>query len=373
MLRGVIVDDEKSAIDVLKNLLENSQKIHIIKTFNKSSDAIKEIPKLKFDVAFLDIDMPGINGIELARNINELNNNIEIVFVTEYDEYAIDAFRVNAIDYLLKPMLSNHINETIDRLLKRHNVTVANKNELIDYIPKICCFGAFEVYGDSSEDPIRWRTSKSKEIFAYLFQNKGIHVPKWKICEVIWPELPRNKVDVQLHTAIYKIKKTLISANIEVQINFINGNYIMKLPQIYSDIDEFDEIINSKIKITEENINRYEEALAIYRNNYLEENEYMWAIFVKDDYIQKFTKVAKNIIDFYIIKGDYNKAIAISRRVLNILPLDEKFHEILLELYIKKRDRVYFFKHYNLLLKIFKVELGIEPNKTIKRLYKEMI
>ena len=102
-MKAIIIDDEKNGIEMLEYLLEkNCNDVEIVATFLNPKQAVKEIPILKPDVIFLDIDMPGMNGFELLQNLTPFN--FQVVFTTAYNEYAIDAFKVNAVDYLLKPI-----------------------------------------------------------------------------------------------------------------------------------------------------------------------------------------------------------------------------------------------------------------------------
>lgn len=371
MLKAVIVDNEKPSINILKMFLEKTGQIMVVDTFQNPIKALNEIEKLKPDVIFLDVEMPEMSGIELASNIALMDYDIEIVFVTAYDQYALQAFNVNAVAYLLKPILPKDVNKTVKRLMKVcRDLPMEQK---IKSQAKIQCFGCFEVYSSSSGQPIKWRTSKSKELMAYFFQNRGMPISKWKLCEVLWPEGNQDKIDINLHTTIYKMKKTLRNSNIDVDIKFINKTYIMNIKDIYSDVGEFESLTNDKIDIKDDNVEQYERAFSIYTNNYLEENDYLWAIELQETYLQKFIKISKNLSDFYIKKSNYDDAIRVIKRGLEISPLEEDLHENLLYVYVLTEDRISFIQHYNLLWELFNEELGIEPRNTLKGMYKKMI
>ena len=118
MLNTIIVDDERPALEVLRLLLEKTGQIRVVGSFMSAAHALSEVQNLKPDVAFLDIEMPEMSGLELAEKMIEAGNDIEIVFVTAYEKYALEAFRVNAIDYILKPLSLDDISQTITRLKK---------------------------------------------------------------------------------------------------------------------------------------------------------------------------------------------------------------------------------------------------------------
>lgn len=122
-MKAIIIDDERLARQELKNLLSSYSEIQVVGEANNAETAIESIKQLKPDVIFLDIQMPGKNGFEL---LEEISGVPEVVFVTAYDEYAIRAFEVNALDYLLKPVQSNRLAETVKKIL---NKEVSDKGE----------------------------------------------------------------------------------------------------------------------------------------------------------------------------------------------------------------------------------------------------
>lgn len=133
IIRSMIVDDERPAREELKYLLEKHNDIEIVEEGRNGLEALNNINDIMPDVIFLDINMPKISGIEVAAKIMEyeIDKLPLIVFTTAYDEYAIKAFELNAIDYLLKPIDDRRLNKTIDKL--RNNL----KDKGIEYEKKL--------------------------------------------------------------------------------------------------------------------------------------------------------------------------------------------------------------------------------------------
>ncbi|HHL2558224.1 TPA: two-component system response regulator BtsR [Yersinia enterocolitica] len=115
MLRVIIVDDEQPAREDLRERLSAEHDIEIVAECSNALEAIPAIQRLQPDVIFLDIQMPRINGLELASMLNP-EKMPQIVFVTAYDEYAIRAFEEHAFDYLLKPLDQQRLAKTLVRL-----------------------------------------------------------------------------------------------------------------------------------------------------------------------------------------------------------------------------------------------------------------
>lgn len=130
MIRIMIVDDEKAALDELKFMLSAYQEISVEGTFTEPRKALEAILINEIDVVFLDISMPEIDGFTLAEALLKLKNPPLIVFATAYDEYAINAFEINAVDYLLKPVHEERLNQTIQRIREKMKNNMAMQNEV---------------------------------------------------------------------------------------------------------------------------------------------------------------------------------------------------------------------------------------------------
>ncbi|HXC03165.1 MAG TPA: LytTR family DNA-binding domain-containing protein [Bacteroidia bacterium] len=124
-MRALIIDDERLARQELKSLLSPFHEVEIVGECDNAASAAEKIAELQPDVIFLDIQMPGKNGFELLQHLPKVP---EVVFVTAYDEYALKAFEVNALDYLLKPVQPARLAETIRKIAAREKAEV--KSEL---------------------------------------------------------------------------------------------------------------------------------------------------------------------------------------------------------------------------------------------------
>jgi two-component system, LytTR family, response regulator LytT len=118
-LRILVVDDEQLARDELCFLLGGIEDVEIIGQAGDGVDALRKAGELDPDVMFLDVQMPGLTGFEVARRMVEADILPQLVFVTAYDQYAIEAFSVNAVDYVLKPVDAERLRQTLDRVRRR--------------------------------------------------------------------------------------------------------------------------------------------------------------------------------------------------------------------------------------------------------------
>jgi two-component system LytT family response regulator/two-component system response regulator LytT len=115
-LTTVVVDDEKLACDELAFLLKDFPEVDVIATGSNGLEAVDLIRKLEPELVFLDVNMPGLDGLGVIRRLREKEAEMpHFIFVTAYDQYAVEAFRLEAMDYLLKPVDRGRLAETIDR------------------------------------------------------------------------------------------------------------------------------------------------------------------------------------------------------------------------------------------------------------------
>ena len=115
-LRALVVDDERPALEELRYCLREADATIEIETAATALDALRLLKQHRFDAVFVDIQMPGLSGLELVDLVHEFDEPPAVVFVTAYEEYALRAFELRAVDYLLKPVALYRLRETLERL-----------------------------------------------------------------------------------------------------------------------------------------------------------------------------------------------------------------------------------------------------------------
>ncbi len=203
------VDDERLILEDMKAELRKIFKNDDITGFEDGNCAIDYANDLAahdetLDFAFLDINLRGMTGIELAKKIKEIHHETKIIFCTAYSEYAYDAFRMHAVGYLLKPVEARHITETLNAL----NIDWKNTENTLSKDIRAQTFGNFELFVDNHI--VSFQREKAKELFAYLIDRNGAAVTTGEIVSVLWEDRPIDKTTLnQAHTIISSLKKTL--------------------------------------------------------------------------------------------------------------------------------------------------------------------
>ena len=178
-MKILLVDDEKLQLLRLQNAVEEASPGAEILCFSNPSEALEVLSEDAFDVAFLDIEMPLLNGIELAKRIKSKCPKVNIIFVTAYDQYALDAYHIHASGYLTKPVNKEKVLAELQNLRNPIPLSLGKKLQ-------IKCFGNFEIFRDGK--PVSFSYAKAKELFAYLVDREGALVTLGELNAVLWEE-----------------------------------------------------------------------------------------------------------------------------------------------------------------------------------------
>lgn len=177
MVNIIVVDDEKIIRDGAASVIKKCEPDANIVVCENAGEALKEFKKTSFDVAFLDIEMSEMNGIELAKKIKKISPLTNIIFSTAHPQYTSEAMSMHASGYVQKPLTEKKVRLELDNL--RH--PIERKDGL-----KIQAFGNFEVFYNG--DPLRFKYSKTKEMLAYLVDRNGAVVESAEIRAVLWED-----------------------------------------------------------------------------------------------------------------------------------------------------------------------------------------
>lgn len=186
-MRLIVVDDEQNNLDAFEMETEDIKGIEIIGKFRNPKEALQFAEHNAVDLAVLDVEMPGMNGILLGHKLRECCADIALVYVTAYKEYAFEAFQLEACAYILKPFNRADIEKAILRAAQ-----LSGKEEVLPGRKEIFIrtFGRFEVFVDGK--PIEFKSSKAKELMALLVDRQGGIVTTEEALTYLWEDKPDN-------------------------------------------------------------------------------------------------------------------------------------------------------------------------------------
>ena len=197
----IAVDDERSILVGITEALVKANVGENIKSFQKPSEALAYGRENVIDVAFLDIQMRGMTGLELAKKLKEQNPRINVIFVTGYSEYVREALTLHASGYLEKPVSVEDIKREMENLL--YPLDMKNK---VRYYAQT--FGNFDLFVDGKR--MDFHRSKSKEVMAYLIEQNGASVTRKELASILFEDDSYSlKVQNYLNQILRELKVSL--------------------------------------------------------------------------------------------------------------------------------------------------------------------
>lgn len=252
-MRAICVDDEKLLMEDTVCQLAELPQIDEAKGFTRAADALDWLEGHGADLALLDIDMPGMNGMELAAVIKTRWPNTAIVFLTGYPQYALDAFELRASGYILKPAARERLEEEIAYVL-------AGKRERSGGRVVMRTFGNFDCFVDGK--PLVFRQAKCKELLAYLVDRRGSSVTRGEAFAILWEDrLYDRSMQKQLDVIIRSLRATLQENGIAAVLEMESGTLRIDPDRVQCDLYRF--------------LRGESDAIAAYRGEYM--SGYAWA------------------------------------------------------------------------------------------------
>ena len=257
MIRTVIVDDESIILKELENNLQKMEDVTLEGAFTDTLMALQFVITHEIDMLILDIEMPKINGLELAESARKLNRNIQIIFATGYSQYAIEAFNADALSYLMKPYTLHELKMAVDKArIMLAGIESKEKEKAI----RVQTFGKFEVFYNGKN--VAFSSKKAKELLAVLVDSQGGGVTMETAINCLWEDRNLNEATKALYRKIVsRMRATLNEAGCGDIVIYRKGQMAVRADLI--DCDYY------------RALNRDEKSLSMFLENYLE--EYSWA------------------------------------------------------------------------------------------------
>jgi DNA-binding LytR/AlgR family response regulator len=213
-LRCLLLDDELPGLGYLKMLCQQIPSLEVVKAFNNPESLLVEAPNLEFDLCILDIEMPGINGLEVARLLKDK----PVIFTTAYKEYASDAFDLDAVDYVRKPVQKERLEQAIEKAIKRVSV----KSSTRAFIQLNTDKGKAIVFFDQLMY-IRSSETDSRDKIALLLDGSALTMKNISF-EKLQSSLPVNEFARINKAEIVAIKAIHVFSSDHIMTNMTNAN-----------------------------------------------------------------------------------------------------------------------------------------------------
>lgn len=274
----IIVEDEILILKFMRRLFMKHPNFEVIATFSSPEKALVEIPLLQADALLFDIEMPRTNGLDLAESLVSLGIDVPIFFSTAHPQYALEAFRVQALHYILKPMTASKIDQIDERLQKYYGVKRKVKNEKASTIQ-------VKLFGDpmvciNNKIVVKWPTKVTEELFYYFLLHENQVCSKWRIIDELWPHMDEKRGSANLYNTIYRIRQMFLENNVSLQINRLNDGYMFVMnDSLDCDYHNWLKRVNKIIKGNKRvESSMLKELSNKYRGELLETKGYLWLL-----------------------------------------------------------------------------------------------
>jgi len=354
----IIVDDESDILDDLKETIQAYEGFVVVGAYTNPMVALEEGQRARPDCAFLDIEMPGLSGIELAERLLAQNPDMEIIFITAFNHFATQAFEVNAMDYILKPVHPERFEKTMERLVKLKGKPPSSiHTEIV-----IGSLGYFEVKLDGK--PIKWTRSKAKELLAYLLHFEGHKKNKYKICEELWPEYGPKKALVNLQTAICALRKCLGAVGREIiRIEFSEESYVLLLGDVRWDVREF--LSRYDVAKSTGEIAAANEAISLYQDDYLGNEDWIWSQLASESIAKKYEELLKLVAEKSFGEKRYQETAEIIMKLSQRQAIDGTVQLMLMESAYERNGISGLLQQVNVFRNLFRKEYDMDIDQSV--------
>lgn len=236
-MKVVAVDDEHRALNILRTMLEEVDGIESVECFHKPQEALEYIKTQSVDLVFMDVEMPGLLGTQIADTIKSFSRRPAVVFVTGYEEYSYEAWKLDAADYILKPFGLEELKHAVKKAafwIKAEEDFQKSESEPQVYIQ---CSPLFAVKVDGK--PIRFKSKKAEELLAFLVHYQGIWVSIDEIVFHVLEEKDEKDGKQYYRTILHRLKKELREAGIEDILETEYGKAKIKKEKFTCDYYDF--------------------------------------------------------------------------------------------------------------------------------------
>lgn len=363
-MKVILVDDEPLAIEMLEILLAKIDSMDIVGKYTDPEKAFSALAHIDVEVAFLDMEMGSTHGLQFAEKLISKYPHIEVIFVTAYPQFALDAFEVSAIDYILKPVNPLRLKKAVKKVRERI-VSYRENRETIDVNEQrlfVQTLGTFKLFTHDNNE-VKWRTKKAKELFAYLFNRREQAVSREHIMEELWGDLPEDRASNLMHTTIYQVRKAIKDVGFENPITLVNELYTLDVP-LKSDLEQLESIFQSTHILSDD----VQKAISLYVGDYLGEEDYRWAYSVQAEIRQSLLTFLESHI-----KSAKDSLQVCLEKMSELEPFNEQYAYLLLDYYGTKRSTKSFVALYETFKERWIEDLGIDVPIKIVEVYEKYI
>jgi len=369
-MRVLVVDDEPAMLLAMKRLLSKAEGVELAGSFRNATAALDFVRDNRIDLAFLDIMIGEDNGLELARQLRSICADADIVFTTSHAEFAMPAYDVYPLDYMVKPISGKRLEQTIARAESRRRASSGETGGQTPHRLTVHGLGCFEVFSGQMRE-VKWMSKKSAELFAYLLVQRGRGVARTRMLEDVFPDMPLKNAEIYLNTAIYQLRKALSIHGFKASILSTQDQYRVDLNQMDVDFIQFEQGVEELSEIDPVNEEAAIELEKRFGGGLFEDKSYAWSTAERERLAILYDSFAKPLVNWLLTRKRYREAVQIARRMVSRNEYDEESNLLLLTVLGAMGDWQSLHNAYARYTQLLLQELGLQPSEKLCRIYEQ--
>lgn len=372
-MKVILVDDEPVMHLIMRKMLVKHPELQVTGAFTDTHAAAEFLSgNADVELAFVDISMPGDSGLAFAAKLDEAGCKTQIVFVTSHKDYALEAYELSVLDYLVKPVTQERLERTIHRVLaSRKAVRTPQTEDRGTCRVTIATLGDFFVRNEKGR--VKWISSKSAELFAYLLLNRGRRISRSRLVSDIFAGMTSVNAEQYLNTTVYQLRKSLEPFGLREAIRSENDGYALELEGAVIDYEVFEQRAGQLGSIAVDNAEDALEVERLYTGDLFGSKAYVWAIYETDRLAERYASFVKRLAEALL---SHRNTAAASKLLLKLHarnPLDESVVGLLMKKHGQDGDKKRLTAQYTDYVKLLNRELGIRPSKELLLLYDSLV
>ncbi|MFC4304420.1 response regulator [Cohnella boryungensis] len=375
-MKVILVDDEPVMHLIMRKMLDKLPEVTVAAAFTDTRSAAAYLSEnADIGIAFVDISMPEEGGLSFAAKMENTGNGAQIVFVTSHKKYALEAYDLSVVDYLIKPVSQERLERTVNRvragrdsLRGRPSREVAS-GEVSELV--ITTLGDFAIQNKSGR--VKWISNKSAELFAYLLLYRGKRVARSRLVTDIFGGMTRENAEKYLNTAVYQLRKSLEPFGMRETIRSENDGYVLELGRATIDYEEFERQASQFSHVEAGNAEHLLQVERLYTGDLFGSKAYVWAVHETERLAELYASFVQRLAEALTSIGSLTAAFKLLVKLHARNPLDEEIVSRLMKIHAQEGNKKGLTAQYTDYVKLLNRELGIRPSRSLILLYDSLI
>ena len=375
-MKVIIIDDEPAMHLLLRKMLEKIPEVQVAGTFANTKSAFAFLNEHNdIGLAFVDISMAGENGLEFAARMEASGSPVQLVFVTSHKEYALDAYELYVLDYLVKPVVQERLQRTVHRALANDRASRLSSQpaSAMQDAGKTVVTAFGDVVVSNERGRIKWISRKCAELFAYLLLNHGRRIPRSRLVADIFTGMEQDQAEKYLNTTVHQLRKSLEPLDMRDVVRSENDGYALELMNPSIDYAEFEKQVKQLQTIEARDLELARQIERSYIGDLFGDKAYVWAIHETERYAEMYASFVKKLAEALIAMQDAPAASKLLMKLKQRNPLDESATRLLMTAYERIGDKKRLTLVYIDYVRLLDRELDVRPSDDLVRYYDSLM